>query len=219
MNYTTVSVRSRQIKARTAAPGGTRKLFPPEPRQSAAPHLSAQAALSPLATRQPPSARRGAATPGFWEVNKAAILILFAFVVLMAASLYFLSRNSARPAGRTAPIDAAQSVAPNPSPLKLRPMGIASPHRNPLANGHAGQAARTVEPPDIQAGRTGKTRQEMEPGQRAAASPADSDEIYAALSHGGKLALPEDVAGDCAVGAQAMRNLSHCLAQNGARAQ
>lgn len=203
MKYTTVSVRSRQIKARTAAPDGTRKLFPPEPRQSAVPRLSTQAALSPLATRRLAPAQGGAPTPGFWEVNKAAIVILFGFVVVMAASLYFLSRNSARPAGKADPVDTAQNAAWNPSPLKLRPMGIASPRRGAPADGHAGPTARAGESPDLP----------------AAAGAADSDEIYAALSRGGKLALPTDVAGDCAIGAQAMRNLSHCLAQNGARAQ
>lgn len=218
MSYMTVSVRSRQINARTPTQPGSRKLFPPDSRHSASPRMSAMESLSLFSGRQL-SATVPEPTLSFWEENKAPVAVLLSFVVVMAISIYFLARTNARPSAKPTPIEQQQGMAWNPSTVNIRPMGIASTRLSSFSNASDAKTERATEALDGAKGNITEDMRISGSGRPASGNPASTEEIYAAMSSGRKLVLPDNVAGHCAIGGQAIRNLSHCMAQNGARAE
>lgn len=104
-------------------------------------------------------------------------------------------------------------------PGQIRPMGYSGIHPGRPSAGESGQASGLGggRPAAFQA--TPGTGQMASATRRQGNDASDAETIEASFGENRKVTLPENVAGNCKLTQPGLKDLSSCLAQNGARAQ
>ncbi len=230
MRYTTISRRVIKPKAKSK---GKKTQSTSEPSKSTPNRNSgAQMATVPVLFGRVSAAPAPAKVIMPWWRQWPAISLALCVAAVLFAAIYWLTRDAPesrrnrenRVEERPSPPvqqDATKAAASQAGNVNVRPMGYSDPMQRSAGSagamntGHSGggfgaSAGGSAGVAGSHAGRGASTQ-----GQAS-----NAEEIHrATLDEGGKVVLPDDVAGSCSVGQSGTKGLSVCLSRSGGRVE
>lgn len=229
MRYTTVSRRVIKPKAKAK---GKKTRSAPEP-SSPTPNRNngAQMATVPVLFGRVSAAPASVVAVAPWWRQWSTMTLAFCVVAALFVVVYWLTRDApetrrsreSRVEERSAAQsqqDAARASATQTTSVNVRPMGYSDPMQRSAGSagamnmGHSGGGNGAA----IGGGGGGGIRDGR--GPIAHSQGSNAEEIRrATLDEGGRVVLPDDVAGSCSVGQSGIKGLSVCLSRSGGRVE